>query len=876
MKIHRIPPALLLFFTLTGCELERNDTPKTTEETMTTQPSALSTATPMSSRPESTPINEHLVTVHYHRFDDAYDGVTLWTWDPQQKNTPKANEFEPAGRDEFGVFFQFDPREYGIEKDGRIGMLTRFGKDWNRKDGSDKFWSPEMGRSVWIVGTQNTVNTTQPDISPRILHAFIDSLNHITLFLNRLVTAKDLPSEALSIVGLTREMIVIKSAAPGAKFHGGDSSFQVEIETLTALNLRQGGLRVGLRGFGEPVEVTPRGILDDPNLFFDGDAQLGATWTPAGTTFRLFAPTASKVNVLLFDTASGPAGRTEHPMQQGEKGIWQLALPAQLEGKFYAYQLEGPELDPRREVLDPMATNAVQSSTRARITRLENTNPAGWERLRNGPRIASPVDAVIYEMHVRDFTMSPSSGAVQKGKYLGFAEGGLRLPTDPRVKTGIDHLVELGVTHVQLLPVQDFDNNEAANQYNWGYITSAFNSPEGLFASRIDDASRIAELKTLVAALHERGIGVILDVVYNHTAESAPFNAVVPGYYFRRLPDGSYSNGSGCGNEFRTEAPMVRKFVIDSLVYWVREFGVDGYRFDLMALLDIETMKEAEKALRAIKPDILLYGEPWMAASTTLKNPMDKQGIRGTRIGAFNDGFRNALKGSPDGGEPGWIQNHSQVGNVRQGLQGTWYDWAESPEHSINYMTCHDNLVLIDKLRISMPGAPEETLLRTMKLGYLALFTAQGVPFIHGGEEFARTKKGNHNSYEAPDDINQVDWSLKVQHAAVNEFVRDLIAMRKQHPVFRLRTKEEVAKRFALVPSPGDSTILFTLDGNGLRGENWDFVCVAMNASDSAVEIELPHGSWNVAVDETGTVPSRPARGKETLPPKSGMVFFRR
>ncbi len=283
----------------------------------------------------------------------------------------------------------------------------------------------------------------------------------------------------------------------------------------------------------------------------------------------------------------------------------------------------------------------------------------------------------------------------------------------PPIRTALDHLTELGVTHVELLPVQDFDNDETRSQYNWGYIPTAYFSPEGMYATNANDDSRVRELQALVDALHARGIGVIMDVVYNHTATNAPFDAVVPGYYYRHLPDGSLADGSGCGNEFRTEAPMARKLMLDSLKYWTRDYGIDGYRFDLMALLDQETMRQAERELRAVNPSIVLYGEPWTGGSSPLREKCDKPAICQLPEGAFNDDFRNALKGSPDGRDAGFIQN----GANREALKSAMLvsHWFASPGQSINYMTCHDNLVLWDKLKISMPGAADDTLVETMQ-----------------------------------------------------------------------------------------------------------------------------------------------------------------
>ena len=549
-------------------------------------------------------------------------------------------------------------------------------------------------------------------------------------------------------------------------------------------------------------------------------------------------------------------------------GVWELTVKRDLLGKFYAYLFEGPDLDPSHEVLDPYAVNAVGNGARGRITEISAASASG-------PPVESPTDMVIYEMHVRDFTVASDSGVQNRGLYLGWTEAGTHLSDSGQVKTALDHLSELGVTHVQIMPVQDFDSEDTSGAYNWGYMTDAYFSPEGMFASNPADDSRVREFKALVDALHARGIGVIMDVVYNHTAAHAPFQSIDPQYYYRHFSNGSPSNGAGCGNEFRSEAPMARKYILDSLKFWVREYGVDGFRFDLMALIDRKTMREAQRELHEINPYIVLYGEPWEPGDSPLRDMTDKSALIDLpRIGAFNDDFRNALKGPPDGGEPGWIQNGSNRDSLKAAMLVS--NWLDSPAQSINYMTCHDNLVLWDKLKLSMPDAGESMLEDTMKLGYLALFTSQGVPFIQGGEEFARTKGGNNNSYDAPDSVNEVDWALKEKHLGLFNYTRDLIALRKAHPVFRLRTRDQVIERLTFGDTPNEKSLMYTLDGAGLRDETWKRVCVILNSNDSAdAPIELPPGQWSVALDEGGAAKGdRSLSGKINVRQKSGLVLY--
>ena len=593
---------------------------------------------------------------------------------------------------------------------------------------------------------------------------------------------------------------------------------------------------------------------------------MGASFTRQATTFRLFAPTAKAVSVVLYDEPSGNKGRTVRPLRQQSNGLWDGTVRGDLTGKYYTYLLDPTEPKRAKEVIDPYAVNAAANSTRGRITPM--TAPVA-----RGPRLESPTDAIIYEMHVRDFTIAPNSGVENSGLYPGWTEEGTRLATNEEIQTGLDHLTELGITHVQIMPAHDFENDEASRNYNWGYMTSSFFSPEGMFATNPDDDSRVHELKALIGAMHARGIGVIMDVVYNHTAGKSSLSAIAPEYYYRRNSDGSLANGSGCGNEVRSEAPMARRLILDSVKFWVREYGVDGFRFDLMALMDQETIRQAERELRAIHPTILLYGEPWSAGATPLRDKADKGAIRQMPVGAFNDDFRNALKGKPDGNEPGWIQNGSSQGALKTAMLGS--DWFASPAQSLNYMTCHDNLVLWDKLEKSMPNSDPALRKETMKFGYLALFTSQGVPFIHGGEEFARTKFGDHNSYEAADSVNQVDWALKEEHWDLFTYVREIIALRKAHPMFRLRTRAQVQSRVQFRETGDEGTLMFTVTGEGVPGETWKRACVVLNSSDETDAVfNLPPGDWSIAFDATGAAAVGPVSGKLTVRHKSGAILY--
>ena len=817
---------------------------------------------------------QSLLTIHYHRYDEDYDNVSVWTWDMHLKRTPEQCELFEVGRDDYGPILQLDRAGYGENGDSdRIGLVARLARNWDRKDGNDKLWRADMGNEIYLIGGENEVWTNRPDIGPHVVAAFVDAPNRLVIRMSRLVTPADVAPDKITITD-DRNAAQHPTKARLVLNTGKTTANNVALDLGAPLDVADHVYKVSVQGFGGNVQALPRTILYDPNLFYDRGAVLGAMYTPEATTLRVFAPTASAVQVVTYDQATGDKGRATHPMTALGKGIWEATLAGDLEGKFYLFKPEGQGFASNREALDIYCINAVDSSQRARITDLSKTNPPGWDKAKAGPPLKSPVDMVVYEMSVRDFTIAANSGVEHKGKYLGFAEPGTHLPDDPAIKTGLDHLTELGITHVQLMPIQDFDNDEAGTNYNWGYVTTAYNSPEGWYASNVNDESRIREFKQLVAALHERGIGVIMDVVYNHTANSAQFNFLVPHYYYRYLPDGSLSNGSGCGNDFCSESPMGGKYILDTLKYWVQEYGIDGFRFDIMGLLDLGTMKEVEQELRSINPHIVLYGEPWGGGGPTATN---EKNIRGTHLGGFNTLIRNALIAPPYGThQGGFIPNGTVDDDLKDAIEGSWPVTGLSPAQEINYLSCHDNLVVWDKLKVYRPAASDVELKEMMKLGYLLLFTSQGVPFLHGGEEFARTKFGNGNSYDAPDSINEVDWSLKKRNYDLFTYTRDLIAIRKAHPVFRLRDANQIAAWLKFHDSQNPGTVMFTLDPANLEGETWKHVCVIANGADSAsYDFVLPDGSWHIALDANGaSKEDKVVEGTVRVPARSGMILY--
>lgn len=811
--------------------------------------------------PEQAPAH---LTIYYHRFDGDYGGAGLWTWDGRDQRMPPEEEREIQAQPcDFGVRFDIDLSKYGNDDspEERIGFIPRLKHSWDFKDGSDRYWTPELGSEVWLIGNDPKIYTSEPDTHPRMTGAFLDGPSKIFLLLSHPLEGMPPGKDAAKATTDDEELEI-------ARLNVTPDRMGVEIKMAAPMD-PFADYTVAFEGYGESP-LTPRDILDDRDLFYS-DSEMGAVYTAENTTFRLFSPMSTEAWVVLYDEADGPQGREEIAMEHAGHGVWEAVVEGDLEGRYYALKTNTRQHGMGRETIDPYAKNTVGRLDRSRITNLRKTDPEGFRPVKRPDYGGALTDAIIYEMHVRDFTVDPSSGVANPGKYLGFIEHGTHLPDDDTIATGIDHLKALGVTHVQLMPPMDCHNDETKFGYNWGYMTWNFFTPEGIYASTIDGDARIREFKQLVKALHDENIGVIIDVVYNHTSPGNAFENLAPGYYHRMKPDGSFWNGSGTGNEFRSEAPMARKFILDSCKYWIDEYGVDGFRFDLMGLVDLETMKQVQKDVAELYPEALVYGEPWAASGSGLSHLTDKGAISGTNLAAFNDNYRNAIKGGTKGADPGYVQNASQRDGVLKGLSGAITDWAEKPTNAIEYATCHDDMTLWDKLEISSQNASREELVKMQDLTFAILAVSQGGVFMHGGAEMLRNKKGAENSYNSNDDVNAIHWEWKKDNAASVEFHTNVIALRKAHPIFRMRDAGEIRKRFVIRDDirPAPSTIVCTLNGAGIEGEAWKDAAILINPTSQALDFTVPlSGKDGVYIlgQEASTEPMDTVDGKLVVP----------
>ncbi|MGX5363844.1 type I pullulanase [Bacillus sp. HMA207] len=778
------------------------------------------------------------IIIHYKEKLGNTKDWNLWLWGENANGT----SYEFTGEDEFGKYAK-------IKIDGdynRVGFIVRT-NEWE-KDGGDR-WIENIkdGRAeVWILSGDEKVYNSKPSSDLSIQKATIDSLHEITVTTNVPFHIKEKKIEI--------EGIKIKNITP-YDINSGDITNKVKIITEQKIDLKQ-TYKVKIENLADTNTEIGKVIRSEEfdNLFYYGGNDLGNTYTPQHTKFRLWAPTASEAKLVTYKNWNDKIG-AEINMQQGEKGTWTAELKGNQKGLFYTYKVKIG--DKWTEAVDPYVRAASVNGDKGAVVNLEETNPKKWKANKK-PKFKNPEDAIIYELHVRDLSIQSESGIKQKGKYLGVTEKGTKGPEG--VKTGLDHIKDLGVTHVQFLPIFDYAsvNEETLNepQYNWGYDPKNFNVPEGSYSTNpYEPTVRITELKQMVQTLHDNNLRVVMDVVYNHmyNAAESNFHKLVPGYYYRYNEDGTFANGTGVGNDTASERKMMRKFMIDSVTYWAKEYNLDGFRFDLMGIHDYETMNEIRKAVNQIDPSIILHGEGWdlntPLAAELKANQKNAEKMKG--IAHFNDNIRDGLKGSVfEDKENGFINGKENMEDrIKKGITaGIDYDTNSStyqdPEQVLTYVEAHDNHTLWDKLELTNPGDSDEVRTQMHKLSSSILLTSQGIPFLHAGQEFMRTKYGDHNSYKSPDSINQMDWLRRATFNNEVDYMKGLIELRKKYSAFRMTSAEQIKTHVSFIDAP-KNTVAYIIEGN-----KHEYFTVAHNANREAVEITLPSkGPWKVLVD---------------------------
>ncbi|MGE1108392.1 type I pullulanase [Bacillus wiedmannii] len=780
------------------------------------------------------------VIIHYKEQSGNTKDWNLWLWG----ENANGKSYEFTGEDEFGKYAKIN-----IDGDyDRVGFIIRT-NEWE-KDGGDR-WIENIkdGRAeVWILSGDDKVYTSKPSSDLSIQKATIDSFNEITVTTNVPFHIKERKIEI--------EGIKIKDISPYDR-NIGNVTNKFKIITEQKIDLKQ-SYKVKIENVADTYTEIGKVIrsAEFDHSFYYGGNDLGNIYTPQHTKFRVWAPTASEAKLVTYKKWNDKIG-AEINMQQSEKGTWKAELKGNQKGLFYTYKVKIG--DKWTEAVDPYVRAASVNGDKGAVVDLEETNPKKWKTNKK-PKFKNPEDAIIYELHVRDLSIQPESGIKHKGKYLGVTEKGTRGPKD--VKTGLDHMKDLGVTHVQLLPIFDYAsvNEENLNepQYNWGYDPKNFNVPEGSYSTNpYEPTVRITELKQMIQTLHDNNLRVVMDVVYNHmyNAAESNFHKLVPGYYYRYNEDGTFANGTGVGNDTASERKMMRKFMVDSVTYWAKEYNLDGFRFDLMGIHDYETMNEIRKAVNQIDPSIILHGEGW-DLNTPLAAELkanQKNAVKMKGIAHFNDNIRDGLKGSVfEEKENGFVNGKENMEDrIKKGITaGIDYDINSStyqdPEQVLTYVEAHDNHTLWDKLELTNPGDSEEVRKQMHKLSSSILLTSQGIPFLHAGQEFMRTKYGDHNSYKSPDSINQMDWLRRAAFNNEVEYMKGLIELRKKYSAFRMTSPEQIKKHIAFMDTP-KNVVAYSIKGNGNKNE---YFMVTHNANKEAVDITLPSkGPWKVLVD---------------------------
>ncbi len=635
------------------------------------------------------------------------------------------------------------------------------------------------------------------------------------------------------------------------------------------------------------IRLINRDIFNQPEFYYEKD-DLGFKWTSSKTVFKLWSPVADELRVLLYKNSTATKPTLTKEMQKSEHGVWEAVIPNNWENYYYLYEIRIDENTWRQ--IDPYSRALSLNSKRSLVFDVGKTFPEGWQQQKELV-LENPADAIIYELHIRDFSISPlwQGPEEYRGKFLGLTWSGELEDNGIKVKIGIEHLRELGINIIQLLPVFDFNTvdetgNDKNKIRNWGYDPVAYNVPEGSYAVHADDSRRLLEFRQMIMALHNNGFKVVMDVVYNHTANVGTFSffdTFMPEYFYRMDNAGHYTNGSGCGNEVASEKPMVRKYILDSLQYWLTEYKIDGFRFDLMGLIDLETMQQIVTQLQAIKKDVLIYGEPWAGGASPLTNPAVTGTQKNLGFAVFNDHFRNSLRGDTDGTAKGWVMGALNLKNqVITGMMGSIDDFTASPSETINYVSAHDNYTWFDKIVHTMPDASLETQLRMARLGLAIVLTSQGIPFLHAGSEFMRSKRipgasedNIRNSYKASDEINKVDWQSKITYYNYFDYFRHLIEIRRKYSAFRLTDTLQIKKRLIILKKgiPAEVIALFI---KGMEKET-DLIIIH-NPLPKHADLKLPDGIWRIIFDDNFPDLQQQARhidSKIKIPPISTTIL---
>jgi len=818
-----------------------------------------------------------VLIVHYYRYDHNYSGWNLWVW-PNQPVSLNGASYPFTSSDNFGEVAIIKFQEVYTQL-GFIIRLSTPSNPWAAKDVAENRYV-NIGSSgvaeIWVLEGQPSFYTSPPPASVlenRVRIAFLDSLNLIPAP----PTVPD-PSVTPSQVSVTADgvSLPVASAAPDPT---DPNVLDVTLKNpLNPAQINQ-SLAISVAGY-QPSIIYARDVLNNPDFFYGG--QLGPIYSPTSTTFRVWSPPSTAVSLELFSSPSATTPYATYPMSPQGHGVWQVSVAGNLNGVYYLYSLT--RYGKTVTTVDPYSIAASADNSKSEVVDLAATDPPGWNQ---DPYQELPhrTQAVVYELDVRDFTIDPSSNipSADQGTYLGVIQTG----ANQGEPTALGHLLQLGVNMVELMPIFDYWNVPFSS-YNWGYNPFLYNVPAPYYSTDPNNpAQTIEEVKQMILGLHEVGIGVIMDVVYNHTyfagpGSNSPFRATVPYYYHLTDLEGNLIDETGTGNTLATGNTMVRQFILQSLLYWVQEYHINGFRFDLLGTFDPTTVEDIVSVLTSVDPHILLYGEPYAANGPASFTYGQQEGLR---IGFFNPYFRDALAGSVFNiSAPGYIEGApGNKAEIEAGVTGSLlsyptggFDFTANPGEVVNYVEDHDNCTLWDRISAAEPFWSTAQKIDAQEFAGAILMTSQGIAFLSEGTEFASSKQGNCNSYNAGDGINEMRWSRVSAFAQLNAYWAGLIHLRLAHPAFQLNTGTEVQANLHFLSNLPPHVVGFTINGAAV-GDSWNQILVYYNGSTSPAVVQLPPGSWNLVVNnqQAGTLPiASGLSGTLPLAPLSADVLY--
>ena len=819
--------------------------------------------------------NATSLTIHYKRYDASYDDWDMWLWAPGKDGS----DYAFTTTDSYGAVANINLTG-DLADISQIGVIVKkeIGGNWVKDVSDDRYidlTKPDQSGRVhaYLLESESFISYVLEDsplcsrdglpnpyycgqdLSPRIVRSYFNSSFNIVFQLSQSI--------------LQSQLTILKDGVsiPYTGFSSGTSGTITLTEAVDTESIYE--LDITSESFTDKSIIT-FGADYDSSLFAEAyhfDGWLGHSYEETQTTFRLWAPLSSEVSINLYTKGHNKIKRADGvddpyqviPMDYIGHGVWEIIIPSDLHEVYYTFNIvnDGTLI---KDIADPYGKSFGINGLRSMVVDFDRVNPEGWDSDQGVKGYDTFNDWIIYELHVRDLTTHSSwnGPASYRGKYMGLTVKGTTYTnptTNVTVSTGLDHLVELGITHLHLLPTYDQDsyNDEANFQFNWGYNPEHFNSPEGGYSTDPYNGSvRVNEFKQMVQALHSNGINVILDKVYNHTGNGVNFtmNKIVPNYIYRLDSGGGFSNGTGVGNETKSERYMFRKFMIDSATYWAEEYHIDGFRFDLMAVHDKTTMNQLTDAVQNVNSEIQVYGEPWGGGTIGLayEEQAGKNNIKNMpKIAAFNDQFRDNIKGSTfNETSPGYITNGNGVSDLKKGIVGsTSWNWGNTSSQSINYISAHDNLTLYDKL-LKANGQTSYSigLDYQARLGNSIVLLSQGVPFLHAGVDFLRTKGGNHNSYNASDSVNQLNWIRKSLYSDSFEYYKGMIELRKTYESFKMIQPSDILSNLTFLSTPQFGLVGYNLTKNN---EN---ILIYHNSANRHNEITLPSGAWKLLANQ--------------------------